>query len=95
MGLQDRLKKGTPLSFNNGAESSPNMPGSSKQSKLHDEYSLNGDPNIIGKPSPSNLDLDGLTPRTPNRDGGYTPINNTFQNGTYVNSAPVEGVGRI
>jgi len=95
MGLQDRLQKGTPLSYNNGADTSENMPGSSKQSKLHDEYSINNNPHIPQKPSPSQLDLNGITPTTPNRDGGYTPINNTFQNGTYVNSAPVEGVGRI
>lgn len=31
-------------------------------SKLHKEYSINGDPNIVGKPQPSLLDLDGETP---------------------------------
>ena len=31
-------------------------------SKLHKEYSINGDPNITGKPQPSLLDLDGETP---------------------------------
>ena len=31
-------------------------------SKLHKNYSLNGNPNLIGKPSPSSLDLNGSTP---------------------------------
>ena len=31
-------------------------------SKLHDEYSINGNPNIDNKPAPSLLDLDGITP---------------------------------
>jgi|TARA_X000001388_G_scaffold69536_1_gene58059 rhodanese-related sulfurtransferase len=31
-------------------------------SKLHDEYSINGIPNIDNKPAPSLLDLNGKTP---------------------------------
>jgi len=31
-------------------------------SQLHDEYSINGNPNIDNKPVPSALDLDGITP---------------------------------
>jgi len=31
-------------------------------SQLHDEYSINGNPNIDNKPAPSLLDLDGKTP---------------------------------
>jgi len=31
-------------------------------SKLHNEYSINGNPNIINKPKPSILDLDGKAP---------------------------------
>jgi len=38
------------------------MPGASEQSRLHDEYSINGNPNVVAKPSPSTLDLNGLTP---------------------------------
>ena len=34
------------------------------QSKLHLEYSINGNPNIVNKPSPSILDLNGVTPPT-------------------------------
>ena len=38
------------------------MPGTSPGSKLHYEYSINGNPNVAGKPNPSDLDLDGLKP---------------------------------
>ena len=31
-------------------------------SKLHDQYSINGNPNIDNRPAPSTLDLDGKTP---------------------------------
>ncbi len=31
-------------------------------SQLHYEYSINGNPNLIGFPQPSLLDLDGITP---------------------------------
>jgi len=62
MGLLKKLTiQGSPLSKNNGANVSI-MPGTSPQSKLHDEYSINGNPHIANKPSPSVLDLDGLTP---------------------------------
>ncbi len=95
MGLKDKLTtQGSPLSKANGA-TPPTPIGATDQSPLQNTYSINGNPNVPNKPSPSQLDLNGITPTTPNRDGGYTPINNTFQNGTYVNSAPVEGVGRI
>jgi hypothetical protein len=32
-------------------------------SQLHDEYSINGNPNIDNRPVPSVLDLDGITPK--------------------------------
>ena len=38
------------------------MPGASDLSPLHDQYSINGNPNMQKKPQPSTLDLDGLTP---------------------------------
>jgi hypothetical protein len=38
------------------------MPGANDLSKLHYEYSINKNPNINGKPEPSQLDLDGITP---------------------------------
>jgi hypothetical protein len=31
-------------------------------SSLHNKYSLNGNPNILNKPQPSQLDLNGITP---------------------------------
>lgn len=42
---------------------SPKTPvGATAESKLHDQYSLNGKPNQKNKPSPSILDLNGATP---------------------------------
>ena len=38
------------------------------QSKLHDEYSIIGDPNVPNKPSPSQLDLQGEVPSYNYRD---------------------------
>ena len=62
MGLQDQLTtQGTPLSKANGG----NIPipvGATDLSKLHFDYSLNGSPNILNKPTPSTLDLDGKKP---------------------------------
>lgn len=57
--LNKLTQQGTPLSRGNG--STPSVPVF-KDSKLHDEYSIIGNPNIVGKPSPSDLDLDGKTP---------------------------------
>jgi hypothetical protein len=31
-------------------------------STLHYQYSINGTPNMVGFPTPSQLDLDGITP---------------------------------
>lgn len=62
MSLKNKLATdGSPLTKHDGA-TPPTMPGASSQSKLHDEYSLNGNPNIPLKPSPSQLDLNGITP---------------------------------
>jgi len=106
MGLEAKLTKGTgsPLSRANGADI-PTPIGATKQSDLQYNYSINGIPNISmegyfsnyqTKPTPSTLDLNnGLNPVTPNRDGNTPSINNTFKNGTYKNSAPAEGIGRI
>ena len=38
------------------------------QSTLHNEYSLNGNPTMAGKPSPSLLDLEGAVPTYNYRD---------------------------
>lgn len=62
MGLQNKLTtQGSPLSKNNGGINSL-MPGSLRTSRLHDEYSINGNPNVTGKPNPSDLDLQGRKP---------------------------------
>jgi hypothetical protein len=47
-----------------------------ENSKLHNQYSINGTPNVVNKPSPSILDLDGLVPATNYRDNA--PENRTF-----------------
>lgn len=57
--LSKLTQQGTPLSKGNGA--TPSIPAFA-DSKLHNQYSINGNPSIVGKPSPSNLDLDGKTP---------------------------------
>jgi hypothetical protein len=41
-----------------------------KDSKLHDEYSIIGRPNIENKPVPSLLDTDGIPKLTSNLSGG-------------------------
>ncbi len=62
MGLQDKLTtQGSPLSKNNGGANSQ-MQGSLPSSKLHDEYSIIGDPAFRMKPTPSELDLEGVKP---------------------------------
>tara|TARA_Y100000592_G_C5481413_1_gene325767 strand:- start:4975 stop:5211 length:237 start_codon:yes stop_codon:yes gene_type:complete len=62
MGLKDKLtQQGSPLSKNNGGQNAIPV-GATDQSKLHFEYSINGNPNQISKPQPSALDLDGQKP---------------------------------
>jgi hypothetical protein len=62
MGLKDQLaQQGSNLTQWDGVTPS-NMPGANPQSRLHNEYSINGNPNMAMKPSPSQLDLNGLTP---------------------------------
>ena len=57
--IQDKLeKKGSPLSLNGKTPTTIDLKGS----KVHNTYSINGDPSILGKPKPSQLDLDGKTP---------------------------------
>jgi hypothetical protein len=62
MSLKNKLANdGSPLTKYDGA-TPPTMTGASEQSKLHNQYSINGNPNVAMKPSPSTLDLNGLTP---------------------------------
>tara|TARA_B100000768_G_scaffold168999_1_gene174293 strand:- start:252 stop:524 length:273 start_codon:yes stop_codon:yes gene_type:complete len=81
MGLQDKLAtQGSTLSnLNGGTASVPIF----KNSKLHNEYSINDTPNIPGKPSPSDLDLGGVKPTSANKDATTLSINNTFKDGVY------------
>lgn len=50
---------GSPYSKNNGT--TPTIPNLGK-STLHNVYSINGNPKMNGYPSPSSLDLNGVTP---------------------------------
>tara|TARA_R110000737_G_scaffold254095_1_gene263449 strand:+ start:291 stop:506 length:216 start_codon:yes stop_codon:yes gene_type:complete len=62
MGLLNKLNSvGSSLSEFNGI-TPPTPEGATDQSKLHDQYSLNGIPTVPGSPSPSVLDLNGVTP---------------------------------
>ena len=62
MGLLNKLNTdGSSLSEFDGA-TPPTPVGATDQSKLHDQYSLNGIPTVTGVPSPSVLDLNGGTP---------------------------------
>tara|TARA_R110001599_G_scaffold221848_1_gene420609 strand:- start:13140 stop:13355 length:216 start_codon:yes stop_codon:yes gene_type:complete len=62
MGLLDKLNtNGSNLSQFDGT-TPPLMTSANPQSNVHNEYSINGNPNLNGYPSPSNLDLDGVTP---------------------------------
>ena len=64
-----------------------------KQSKVHDQFSINGDPQLsLGKGvNPSGLDLNGVTPTGPLKDPGTISINKTFSKGKYEDNLP-EGV---
>ena len=62
MALLDKLR--TQGSVYTGLNGSTPVIVDQKESKLHDEYSINGRPNIPNGPTPSILDLDGVTPST-------------------------------
>tara|TARA_R100001509_G_scaffold141370_1_gene96410 strand:+ start:3714 stop:3923 length:210 start_codon:yes stop_codon:yes gene_type:complete len=60
MSILNKLQQqGSGLSGLNGG--TPDIPNFA-ESTLHDTYSVNGNPNKVGKPSPSTLDLNGETP---------------------------------
>jgi hypothetical protein len=60
MAILDKLQTtGSPYSKNNGA--TPKI-SDFKASLVHNTYSINGDPKLVGYPKPSLLDLDGKTP---------------------------------
>jgi len=62
MGLLNKLEtEGSDLSQFDGLTPPINI-GATDLSTLHNQYSLNGNPNQINAPQPSLLDLDGITP---------------------------------
>jgi hypothetical protein len=60
MAILDKLQTGGSVlsNLNGGQATIPNF----KDSKLHNTYSINGEPNVPKKPSPSELDLNGAVP---------------------------------
>ena len=66
MALINKLQQqgSTYSSLNGSTPSIPDFAGS----ELHKEYSINGDPNVPSKPSPSTLDLNGQKPSYNYRD---------------------------
>ena len=77
MGLLSKLTQNPGSIHSQGNGSTPPTPvGATAQSKLQDTYSINGTPNVPGKPSPSTLDLDGVVPTTNYRDN--TPEGASF-----------------
>ena len=62
-GLLDMLlNPATTSIFGYGGANIPTMQGALPTSTLHNTYSINGIPVMNGKPVPSILDLDGITP---------------------------------
>ena len=62
MALIDKLtQQGSNLTKWDGA-TPPTPIDATQSSRLHNQYSINGDPHLQKKPSPSQLDLDGKTP---------------------------------
>ena len=100
MGLEDMLTTaGSPLSKANGG-TIPIPVGATDQSKLQNEYSINGIPNIPyngyftnyqSKPSPSELDLDGNKPTSPLATANKPQLGQGFSQGTYPVSGPAGG----
>ena len=62
MALIDKLtQQGSTLTKYDG-KTPPTPIDATQSSRLHNQYSINGDPLLQKKPSPSQLDLDGKTP---------------------------------
>jgi hypothetical protein len=85
MALIDKIKD---TKFGFGGADLPKFGDTAKSSKLHKEYSINGNPEILGKPQPSLLDLDGVKPNGALSDPQTPSVNNTFSKGTYKNNLP-------
>lgn len=88
MGLKDQLaQQGSSLTKYDGA-TPPTPVGATQSSRLHNQYSINGDPHIQKKPSPSTLDLNGINPQGALSIPGYGQMNDTFKKGEYLNNLP-------
>lgn len=62
MGLLEKLTtEGSQLSQFDG-QTPPITDLDTAQSTLHNTYSINGNPNLPGYPTPSQLDMNGITP---------------------------------
>lgn len=63
MSLLKKLQtEGSTLSQYDGQDIESTTPSGTPDSKLHFEYSVNGTPGLPGFPTPSELDLNGVTP---------------------------------
>lgn len=63
MSLLKKLQtEGSTLSQYDGQQPEFTYPGGTPESTLHNAYSINGTPGLPGVPSPSELDLNGVTP---------------------------------
>lgn len=85
MALIDRIKD---TKFGFGGATLPKFGDTAKGSKLHFENSINGNPEVLGSPSPSGLDLNGVNPNGALKAPETISINNTFSKGTYKNNLP-------
>ena len=64
MSILNKLQSdGSSLSKLNGT--TPNVKNFA-ESKVHDTYSINGNPNVVNKPTPSKLDPESVTKYTDN-----------------------------
>ena len=50
----------------NGGKTKPSS-NEQQVSQLHNQYSINGNPNLKNKPAPSRLDLGGVSPKVPGK----------------------------
>jgi hypothetical protein len=75
--------------------------GDKKDSRMHYVYSTTGNPGTLASslPQPSGLDINATLlstgPLGPLQDPSNPQFGSGYSNGTYRNSCPIEGVGRI
>ena len=60
--LKKLQEEGSNLSQYNGEQPEFTYPGGTPESTLHNTYSINGNPGLPGVPTPSELDINGVTP---------------------------------